>query len=105
MEIKINQGIPQHSFFAIAKPREIYDEPLVRGETIIKLVDPNTNEVTNAIYYGHWRMKENEFDIARGLAMLITGNSPKKLKPKLIEKYPQLKYEFIVDYWVLQKIN
>lgn len=105
MEIEINQGIPQHAYFTICKPKVRYDAPLEPGKTIVKMTNPKTGEKYEAVYYGHWPLKEEEFDSSNGFAMLAYGCSANFLKPKLRELYPELRTEFNVEYWLLKKSN
>lgn len=104
MEIEIKQGIPKHNFFVVAVPKVTFEEPLVPGQTKVKMVNPSTNEITDAVYVAHWdKMDEKEFSIANSFCILAYGCSPRFIVPKLLDQYPDLKENFSVQYWLLKK--
>lgn len=104
MNIKISQELPKQDFFLLAQPKATYPENR-SNQSIVTITDPYSKNVIKAQFYDMWTVDEHDFDHMSGFALLAYGIEPFKLKEKLIEDYPQLKKNFIVEYWLLKKIQ
>lgn len=105
MTIKIKHGIPKHPYFIIAQPKRSYEESRTsENKPIIELTDPITNDLIKAELQDYWTVPADDFESMRALALMAYGYHPADLKQKLLEKYPELRQNFIIEYWLLKRI-
>jgi|WetSurMetagenome_2_1015567.scaffolds.fasta_scaffold485747_2 hypothetical protein len=108
MNIQIKHGIPNHNFFIVAQPKRSYDEARIGTENkpIVTLTDPkNPENIISAELYDYWTISsEREFIEMDGFSFMAYGVSATVLKSQLMERYPELRQNFIIEYWLLRKI-
>ena len=107
MIINIKHGRPNSSFFIVAYPKCNYDEPRIdtKEKPNVELEDPDdATKIIKAQLWDIWTMEEKDFKNCDGLARLAYGCSAEFLKKNMMEKYPQLNKEFIVEYWLLKRL-
>lgn len=106
MTISIAHGVNTSPYFTIIQPRNKFDEPIIdrTDKPIVELRDPKSKAIVNAELVDAWTMDAESFDKFNGMALLTYGMPAAELKNILLERYPQLKSEFTVQYWLLKRI-
>lgn len=105
MQLTINHGTPNSSFFTIAIPKKGYDEPRVEGLTKIVLKDETEKKEIICIYHGAIDIPVTQLQYNSALARLAYGVKADYLKEKMLEKYPELcKPDAIVEFWILKRV-
>ncbi len=107
MEIEIKHGISTNKFIVIVQPKRRYQEARLSDEkrTIVILEDPKTGNKVKTELYDYWTVQEGDFEEMNGLAYLAYGWPANELKPLLLKQYPELRNNFIVEYWLLKRID
>jgi len=107
MKLNVNHGIPASPYFMIVQPLRRYEEPLLYNpqKVIVELSDPKSKENINAELFSVWTFDEQTFEKANDFALLTYGVSASQLKNVLLDKYPELKKDFRVQYWLLKRLK
>jgi hypothetical protein len=105
MELTIKHGISKNEFFLIAQPKRRYEESrLGADKPIITLEDPKTGNPIKTELYEYWTATSEQFEEMNALALLAYGWPAKQLKQHLVNKYPELNENFVVEYWLLKRL-
>jgi hypothetical protein len=107
MVIQIKHGPPNSPYFIIAQPKRQYDKPRIGTDDIcfIEMDDPKGNsEKTEAKLVDMWSVHFDDFERMNGLALLAYGIAATELKEAMLKKYPELKENPIVEYWLLRRL-
>ena len=105
--IQVKHGKPNSPFFIIIHPKR--DWNFIRFSdtdfTIVELIDPrDSTKVIKAELHTFWDINEQSFFNLAGLCKLAYERTPEDLYPILLNKYPELKNKFELEYWLLKRI-
>ena len=105
MTIKIQHGSPNNDYFIIAQPRREYQEPRIGASPVVEMTDPkNKKLVTKAVFISMWPVSMDDFEKMNGFSMLAYGISAVELKKAMFHKYPELKENSTIEYWLLKRL-
>lgn len=98
--------MPVTSYFIIAQPKCKYDEPRIDrvDKPIVTLNDAKKKKAYQAELIDLWTVEEKDFDAMNAISLMAYGMTASKLKVHMLEKYPQLKEEFEIEYWLLKRL-
>ena len=104
--ININHGLPQSPYFVIAQVKKTYGFARTEGDsTIVNLTDPKTKQPIKATLEGVWTMDKKEFLRSKAFSLLAYGCDPSHIYKGIMDKNPDLKDGFEVEYWLLKKMD
>lgn len=103
MDLTINHGIPEHSYFSVFVPySNKQHQPILDGKkVIVEFTRDGQKQKAQALQVIKYPLD----DMPVCLTLTAHAREPKDLREILIARYPQLNTSAFVTYMVLKKIK